>query len=136
MKELFKTFKSWIKYRRQFHMQFSESAFPSKAKFWSIVQWIRVQKKETPLKMHKQAYELKGDWHWWLIISKTGKSLPFWALHCGKSRYRRHNKIVRTVHSPTDAHLLELWLKFTLKLYGSYIFRSTTIIRELASEPG
>ena len=42
----------------------------------------------------------------------------------------------RTVHSPTDAHLLELRLKFTLKLDGSYTFRSTTIIRELAIEPG
>ena len=41
-----------------------------------------------------------------------------------------------TVHSPTDAHSLELGLKFTLKLDGSYIFRPTTIIRELAIEPG
>ena len=30
---------------------------------------------------------------------------------------------------------IELWLKFTLKLDGSYMFRSTTIIRELAIEP-
>ena len=43
---------------------------------------------------------------------------------------------IHTVHSPTDAHLLELRLKFTLKLDGSYMFRSTTIIRELAIEPG
>jgi len=43
---------------------------------------------------------------------------------------------IHTVHSPTDAHLLELSLKFTLKLDGSYMFRSTTIIRELAIEPG
>jgi len=41
-----------------------------------------------------------------------------------------------TVHSPTDAHLLELRLKFTLQLDGSYMFRSTTIIRELVIEPG
>ena len=38
---------------------------------------------------------------------------------------------IHTVHSPTDAHLVKLWLKFTLKLDGSYWFRSTTIIREL-----
>ena len=43
---------------------------------------------------------------------------------------------IHTVHSPTDAHSLELGLKFTLKLDGSYIFRPTTIIRELAIEPG
>ena len=43
---------------------------------------------------------------------------------------------IHTVHSPTDAHLLKLWLKFTLKSGGSYMFRSTTIIRELATEPG
>jgi len=43
---------------------------------------------------------------------------------------------IHTVHSPTDAHLLELWLKFTLKLDGSYVFRATTVIRELAIEPG
>jgi hypothetical protein len=30
------------------------------------------QKKETPLKMHMQAYEMKGKRHWWSIISKTG----------------------------------------------------------------
>ena len=41
-----------------------------------------------------------------------------------------------TVHSPTDAHLLEFFFKFTLKLDGSYTFRSTTFIRELAIEPG
>ena len=35
-----------------------------------------------------------------------------------------------------DAHLLKLRLKFTLKLGGCYMFRSTTIIRELAIEPG
>jgi len=40
------------------------------------------------------------------------------------------------VHSPTDAHLLKLLLQFTLKLDGSRMFRSTTIIRELATEPG
>jgi len=43
---------------------------------------------------------------------------------------------IHTVHSPTNAHLLELRLKLTLKLDGSYMFRSTTIIRELAIEPG
>ena len=43
---------------------------------------------------------------------------------------------IHTVHSPTDAHLLKLWLQFTLKLDGYYMFRSTTIIRELAIEPG
>jgi len=43
---------------------------------------------------------------------------------------------IHTVHSRTDAHLLKLWLQFTLKLDGSYTFRSTTIIRELAIEPG
>jgi len=43
---------------------------------------------------------------------------------------------IHTVHSPTDTHFLELWLKFTLKLDGSYMFRSSTIIRELAIEPG
>jgi hypothetical protein len=41
-----------------------------------------------------------------------------------------------TIHSQTDAHLFKLWLQFTLKLDGSYMFRSTTIIRELAIEPG
>jgi len=39
---------------------------------------------------------------------------------------------IHTVHSPTDARLLRL--QFTLKLDGSYMFRSTTIIRELAIE--
>ena len=39
---------------------------------------------------------------------------------------------IHTVHSPTDAHLLKLWLQFTLNLSGSYMFRSTTIIREFA----
>jgi len=39
---------------------------------------------------------------------------------------------IHTVPSPTDAHLLEC----CLKLDGSYIFQSTTIIRELAVEPG
>jgi len=43
---------------------------------------------------------------------------------------------IHTVHSPTDAHLLELLLKLTLKLDGSYMFWSMTIIRELAIEPG
>jgi len=43
---------------------------------------------------------------------------------------------IHTVHSPTDAHLLKLWLKFTLKFVGSYMFRSTTVIRELVIEPG
>jgi len=43
---------------------------------------------------------------------------------------------IHTVHSPTDAHLLKLSLQFTLNLGGSYMFRSTTIIRELATEPG
>jgi len=49
---------------------------------------------------------------------------------------REGDIIMDTVHPPTDPHLLERWLKFTLKLYGSYMFRSTTIIRELAIEPG
>ena len=44
--------------------------------------------------------------------------------------------IYHTVHSPIDSHLLKLWLQFTLKLAGSYMFRSTTIIRELVIEPG
>jgi len=43
---------------------------------------------------------------------------------------------IHTVDSPTDAHLLKMWLQFTLKLDGSYMFRSTTIIREPAIEPG
>ena len=43
---------------------------------------------------------------------------------------------IHTVHSPTDAHLLKLSLKFTLKLCGSYMFRSKTILRALAIEPG
>ena len=50
-------------------------------------------------------------------------------------RYNVHSDI-HTVHSPTDAHLLTLWLQFTLKLEGFYMFRSTTIISELAIEPG
>jgi len=45
-------------------------------------------------------------------------------------------KIMHTVHSPTDVNLLKFCLKFTLKLRGRYMFRSTTIIRELAIEPG
>ena len=43
---------------------------------------------------------------------------------------------IHTVHSPTDAHLLKLWLQFALKLDGCYMFRSTTIISDLAIEPG
>jgi len=43
---------------------------------------------------------------------------------------------MHTVHSPTDAHLLKLWLQFTLKSDGSYMFWRMTIIRELAIEPG
>jgi len=43
---------------------------------------------------------------------------------------------IHTVYSPTDAHLLKLRLQFTLKLDGSYMFQSTTVIRELAIEPG
>ena len=43
---------------------------------------------------------------------------------------------IHTVHSPIDAHLLKFWLQFTLKLDGSYVFRSATITRELAIEPG
>ena len=42
---------------------------------------------------------------------------------------------IHKVHSSTDAHLFKLSLKFTLELYGSYMFRSTTIIRESAIEP-
>ena len=45
-------------------------------------------------------------------------------------------RFIHTVRSPTDAHLLEFRLKFTFKLDGSYVFRSTTIIRDLAIEPG
>ena len=41
-----------------------------------------------------------------------------------------------TVHSPTHAHLLKFRLQFTLKLDGSYMFRSTIIIRELEIETG
>jgi hypothetical protein len=43
---------------------------------------------------------------------------------------------IHTVHSPRNADLLKLWLQFTLKLDGSYMFRSTTVIRELAIESG
>jgi len=46
------------------------------------------------------------------------------------------HSVIHIVHSLTDASLLEVWLKFTLKLDGSYMFRSTTIIRKLANEPG
>ena len=42
---------------------------------------------------------------------------------------------IHTVHLPRDAHLLTLWIIY-IKLDGSYMFRSTTIIRELAIEPG
>jgi len=50
---------------------------------------------------------------------------------------RLPNKIEdHTVHSPAEAHLLKFSLQFTLKLDGSFLFRSTTIIRELAIEPG
>jgi len=45
-------------------------------------------------------------------------------------------EVIHTFHSPTDVHLLKLRLQFTLKLDGSYMFRSTTINRELAIEPG
>jgi hypothetical protein len=57
--------------------------------------------------------------------------------HIGANFYRcaMHSDI-HTVHSPTDAHLLKFLFKFTLKLDGSYMFRSTTIIRELAVEHG
>jgi len=47
-----------------------------------------------------------------------------------------NTNVIHTVNSPTEAHLLELRLQFTLKLDGSYMFRSTTIIRELAIELG
>ena len=50
-------------------------------------------------------------------------------------RFTVHSGI-HTLHSPKYSHLLKLWLKFTLKLRGFYMFRSTTIIRELAIEPG
>ena len=43
---------------------------------------------------------------------------------------------IHTVYLPTDAHLVKLWFKITLKLDGCYMFRSTTIIRELVIEPG
>ena len=45
-------------------------------------------------------------------------------------------EVIYTFHSPTDAHLLKLVLLFTLQLDGCYMFRSTTIIRELAIKPG
>jgi len=53
-----------------------------------------------------------------------------------KENKQRKPFYIHTVHSPTDAHLLELRLQLTLKLDGSYMFRSKTIIRELAIEPG
>ena len=43
--------------------------------------------------------------------------------------------MIHTVHSPTDAHLITL-ITTSLKLDGSYMFRSTTIIREPVNEPG
>ena len=43
---------------------------------------------------------------------------------------------IHAVHSPTDAHLLKLLLQITLKLDVSYMFPSTTIIRERAIESG
>ena len=45
-----------------------------------------------------------------------------------------HSDIHR-VQSPKAAHLLKLLLQFTLKLVVSYMFRSTTIIREHSIEP-
>ena len=66
---------------------------------------------------------------------KVSRILINWAVSYHFYRCTVHSDI-HTAHSPTDAHLLELWLKFTLKLDGSYMFRSTTIFRELAVEPG
>ena len=43
---------------------------------------------------------------------------------------------IHAVHSPTDADLLKTVITIYIKLDGSYMFRSTTIIRELAIEPG
>jgi len=43
-----------------------------------------------------------------------------------------HSSFTNKIHT----HLLKLWLQLTLKLCGSYIFWSTTIIRELTIEPG
>ena len=63
---------------------------------------------------------------WWLYLSGVR-----WMIHEVLNFLKSH-----TVNSPTDTHILKLWLKFTLKLCGSYMFRSTTIIRELAIEPG
>jgi len=42
---------------------------------------------------------------------------------------------IHTVHLPTDAHLLTL-IKIYIKLGGSYMFRSTSIIREPTIGPG
>ena len=56
----------------------------------------------------------------------TGHLLPVWSL----------KRTTHTVHSPTDEYLLKLRLQLILTLDGSYVFRSTTIIRELAIEPG
>jgi len=44
---------------------------------------------------------------------------------------------IHTIYSPTDSHLrINTLIKIYIKLDGSYMFRSTTIIRELAIEPG
>ena len=68
------------------------------------------------------------DWARLLIIVEAS-SCYFWrvcvAINIWKSWL---NILYNTVHSPTDAHLLKLWLKFTLKLDGSYMFWSTTIM--------
>ena len=50
--------------------------------------------------------------------------------------YRTVYSDIHTVHSPKDAHILKLWLQFTLKLDGFYMFRSTTMVRELENERG
>jgi len=73
-------------------MSFSEAAAPSKAKCWSIVQWIRVQKRKLPSKCTCRPTN-------WRESDKTRKSLHFWALQCEESRYRRHNKIVKSLRS-------------------------------------
>jgi len=67
----------------------------------------------------------------YLMISGFRKSLFLHAITCTLTDYYLH-----TIHSPTDAHLLKFWLQFILKLDGSYMFRFTTIIRELEIEPG
>jgi hypothetical protein len=72
--------------------------------WWFI--WIKYKTPVPKVKMHMQAYERKGKWQWWSIISKTGKSLHFWALLCGESRYKLHNKTVRGLRSTKVRNLI------------------------------